>query len=452
MAEPEADTGTSDPLVETSRAGASTVVCGGVKDKLKRFERMRRDSVVERADSAALIGPRGLGASNAASLRVSEKKVRELESALRHREELIRSLEGTIAQRESDLSFVLKEKFQLSKTIVASRSAGQPCNATTPPGVRPPGVQRSSSADSTAKNVGDSSHTLSTSPRSHSHRDKCCEETLCEEAVQSGVDAKIVPEQICEAMRKLGFEEGPHSRTHKGTEVVASGAKEHDVSSLRGTHLRALHDAKSASRQVEVDGKFSKEKHVAPLTPIACHTQWDDKSEDARGNSRFSLEDNLGSAGSITLLAGTPTKRALGGRTRASLEDASAYLNNNRWRLKADKFDEAAPPVQLVSPEGKQSVGKDFPSAATGVLRAGESAGELEEEVSKLTLASPRETKAVNPANTSNSLRVQTQARIDAEAETSDVLAMHEELCSKIDCLQNAFEEVPTALYTHLLQ
>lgn len=45
---------------------------------------------------------------------------------MKHREELIRSLEGAVAQRESDLSFVLKEKFHLSKEIVASRSASQP--------------------------------------------------------------------------------------------------------------------------------------------------------------------------------------------------------------------------------------------------------------------------------------------------------------------------------------
>ena len=50
-------------------------------------------------------------------------QLRELEGVLRHREDLIRSLEGAVAQRDSALSFVLKEKFHLSKAIVASRAA-----------------------------------------------------------------------------------------------------------------------------------------------------------------------------------------------------------------------------------------------------------------------------------------------------------------------------------------
>lgn len=54
-------------------------------------------------------------------------QVRELESALRHREELIRTLEEAIAKRESDLSFVLKEKFHLSKRFIASRFSSQSC-------------------------------------------------------------------------------------------------------------------------------------------------------------------------------------------------------------------------------------------------------------------------------------------------------------------------------------
>lgn len=51
--------------------------------------------------------------------------MRELESVLKHREDLIRSLEGTVAQKESDLSFLLKEKFRLSKDIIASRSTAR---------------------------------------------------------------------------------------------------------------------------------------------------------------------------------------------------------------------------------------------------------------------------------------------------------------------------------------
>ena len=62
-------------------------------------------------------------------------QLRELEGVLRHREDLIRSLEGAVAQRDSALSFVLKEKFHLSKAIVASRaaacqsSAGESCSS-----------------------------------------------------------------------------------------------------------------------------------------------------------------------------------------------------------------------------------------------------------------------------------------------------------------------------------
>ncbi|KAL8272685.1 hypothetical protein Esti_003389 [Eimeria stiedai] len=454
MAEPTADTRTNAAHAEISRAEASTVVCGGVKDKLKNFERMKRNGGVEHADGAALMRPRAQRISNAVSLRVSEKKVRELESALRHREELIRSLEGIIAQRESDLSFVLKEKFHLSKTIVASRSAAQPCNVTTLLG-----VQRLSSADAVADSVGHgsaaysapigSSHTLVTLPRSHSQHDACCEEALCEEAVQSGLDDKVVQEsRTCRAMSKFGFEDSSQTHRPVDTEVIASGAEEDDLSSRKGTQLRPLQDANSAARGLEVEGSFSGEKRAFSVSTIACRAEWDGRSEDTRGGCPLALEDDLGSAGSTALLADTSIKRAFSGRTRTSLEDATVYLNN-RWRLKADKCDEAAlPPIQHPSPvhrgghEEKRSVGQNFYSTATEAVKFSESGVELEEEVSKLTQESRRDVKAADPANTSNSLRVQTQARIDAEAETLDVLAMHEELCSKIDCFQNAFEEI----------
>ncbi|KAL8450788.1 hypothetical protein Emag_003076 [Eimeria magna] len=471
MAEPKADTRISTAPVETSMAEAPPVVCGRVKDKLKCFEQMKRfvlytagkaknefatcnrratasptsalrflNEGVEHADSGAFVGKRVQRIPNAVSLRVSEKKVRELESALRHREELIRSLEGTIAQRESDLSFVLKEKFQLSKTIVASRSAAQPCNANTLPG-----VQQLSSADTVADSVGSfrgdpaysapigSSHGLSTLPRSRSQKHTCRDPPLCEEAVQGGLNDKIAQEaQACEAPREVEFEEESQSHKSGNTEVIASEAKEDDVSLRRGTQLRFPHDVNSLARAV-AEGNSSEEERVVSLTPIARQAQWGSRSEGTAGGSPLLLDDDLGSAGSTALLTATSTEQAFVGRRRASLEDATAYLNNNRWRLKADECGRAAPPpihppspIYLVGLEEKEPVGQDFGFTAAELLHSSESAGESEGDVSNLTRAPPRDVKAADPANAANSLRVQTQARIEAEAETSDVLALHE--------------------------
>ncbi|KAL8454573.1 hypothetical protein Emed_000294 [Eimeria media] len=456
MAEPQADTRADAASFETSTAEAPTVVCGKVKDKLKRFERVKRFVLYAAARKQMslrllilvlqlclhLRWSRVQRIPNAVSLRVSEKKVRELESALRHREELIRSLEGTIAQRESDLSFVLKEKFQLSKTIVASRSAAQPCNVNTQLG-----VQQLSSADTAADTVGSfrgesaysasigSSHSLSTLPRSHSQNHACREEPLCEEAVQGGLNDTVAQEaQACEAPRKVEFEEESQSHTHGNTEVIDSGVSEDDASSRGGTHLRHRRDVNSVAKKVE-EGSFFEEKRVDSLSPIACQAQWDGRSEDTAGGSPLLVGGDLGSAGSTTALTATSTEQAFGGRRRASLEDATAYLKNNRWRLEADERDRAAlapirqpSPVHLVGLEENKPIGQDFHPTTTEHLHSSESAAESEEEVAKLTRVSPRDVKAAGPANAANSLRVQTQARIDAEAETSDVLALHEDL------------------------
>ncbi|KAL8431400.1 hypothetical protein Efla_001755 [Eimeria flavescens] len=432
-------TGDCDAHLEKSQPEAVTSINGRVRDKLKKFERTHRDSAGELKASA--LRPKATQRTlTSFPSAVSEKKVRELESALRHREELIRSLQGAIAQRESDLSFVLKEKFQLSKEIVLSRSAAQACLSTSQ------GTQRMSSAETSADSLGEKSAaaecgmTPDLSPF-HSYvsakqTQQECDESIKREAINQQLD-QCHEEQLFEALLEPDAQEINLAETAE--QHAADGVPDVEQGEASGTAESSQHQQgkfaipRGASLKGQLDGN-----NYLPSSgcSISKSVKFDEKEH---GNAARSASPPIASHVHID-----PTFTEV---TRTSLADAAAYLMSNKWRLRSSENNEEG--VAASSPSARASDGipasrisvRDAKKTESGNSDPYGSADEADERCT-LTNCPPQEWKATESSTTPNSLRVQTQARIDAEAETSDVLAMHEELCLKIDFLQKAFEEI----------
>ncbi|OEH79860.1 hypothetical protein cyc_06817 [Cyclospora cayetanensis] len=388
-------------------------------------------------------------------------RVRELESVLRHREELIRSLEGTVAQKESELSFVLKEKFELSKVVVASRSASLSCAPSYL------GAQRVSSAETSAESFDDSAE----SPGGCTAVDPNAKPSSFSLQLTDLGDAHVEEGLSKEHFGTCGLAEGSqggHStstegrscETPDGSEIKdlephdkdgqSSCRKIHDSKVLHwqenedpvhagGCRLRpALHtesrsdDLENAAVSEEVDDKFLTPSHSKQIISQAEH-------------ANPTKPDPHSATSTCTPTAQSRSESPSAARSKPLLADALKYLSSNRWRLdsKSKRPAGAGKPTCVTRSEDSlvrelAVQNDDFPTAK------GSSAlwPDIEDTVANAEEDVDGGMEASDPASMHSGTRVQTQARIDAEAETSDVLAMHDELSSKIDALQNAFEEI----------
>ncbi|XP_026193333.1 myosin-3 [Cyclospora cayetanensis] len=463
-----------------SHAEISSAYSGSVKDKLKKFEGMNRQGNPQPLGRRTLLNqkdqeirPRILALASENKVGDSVRdQVRELESVLRHREELIRSLEGTVAQKESELSFVLKEKFELSKVVVASRSASLSC---APSYI---GAQRVSSAETSAESFDDSAESpggcTAVDPNAKPSSFSLQLTDLGDAHVEEGLSKEHFGTCGLAEGRQGGHStstEGRSCETPDGSETKdlephdkdgqSSCRKIHDLKVLHwqenedpvhagGCRLRpALHtesrsdDLENAAVSEEVDDKFLTPSHSKQIISQAEH-------------ANPIKPDPHSATSTCTPTAQSRSESPSAARSKPLLADALKYLSSNRWRLdsKSKRPAGAGKPTCVTRSEDSlvrelAVQNDDFPTAK------GSSAlwPDIEDTVANAEEDVDGGMEASDPASMHSGTRfqaelffkalmVQTQARIDAEAETSDVLAMHDELSSKIDALQNAFEEI----------
>ncbi|CDJ36569.1 uncharacterized protein EMH_0090700 [Eimeria mitis] len=166
------------------------------------------------------------------------------------------------------------------------------------------------------------------------------------------------------------------------------------------------------------------------------------------------------------------------GSSKALLADAAAYLGSNGWRLNrncrlkpAGNADGSAS-TRVPGPVASASTDNEPQSLSEqqSKERSSDDGEDVEERCAEIPVSEERENGVKEEENGISGIQpidagdtqsgskvglasqqrlrisqVQTQAMIDAEAETSDVLEMQDELSSKIDILQSAFEEVTAA-------
>ncbi|CDJ31819.1 uncharacterized protein EMH_0070050 [Eimeria mitis] len=426
--------------------------------------------------------------STGSTASISEKKLRELEGVLRHREDLIRSLEGAVAQRESDLSFVLKEKFQLSKAIVASRVSSSGAAATSSsngisnpatPSPKPGGVSFCLPAVHAENTPQGSSADCNRKPKTVYLCTKDSktneEETAKQRSNGSSADEEVTGSQptadvSLEGPQQSEIQLSSANETTQEKRITAAGMKEAPMQPAAS--VADLHTSQSTG-----DGVSRRVRHQQPPTasevnPVANKTNETEPEVLETGVTPVdaTAEDSGGLQGH------SETRPA--GSSKALLADAAAYLGSNGWRLSrncrlkpAGNADGSAS-TRVPGPVASASTDSEPQSLSEqqSKERSSDDGEDVEDRCSEIPVSEERENGVKEEENGISGIQpidagdtqsgskvglasqqrlrisqVQTQAMIDAEAETSDVLEMQDELSSKIDILQSAFEEVTAA-------
>ncbi|CDJ65090.1 hypothetical protein, conserved [Eimeria necatrix] len=475
-----------------TRATLLNMQRGGVKEILRNFERKTQNGPVQSVGGGTVLRHKQQEVNSTFSSSASERKLQELQSVLKHREELIRSLEGAVAQRESDLSFVLKEKFHLSKEIVASRSASQPSG-----GPCPFGVHQNASVPVQSTTVGNG---ISLQPANSCTAGEPQAEAFAAQRLQPESSSCSDPEDrsgVGVPCSFSGTSRGPKSDSRKAPKRNDCGEAE-ELSPKRVTWRETQSPNRLSTEEIdgaeEMEGTAPADapREVGALAATSqsassahsCPRQSGAAEGDSTVKQELPVEPGLSFSGdedtvsiglppeapekscSATSAADPrrnelrPSKCSETSRSKDLLANAAEYLDLNSWRLdknlaQAEQYNGCM--AVSVASEGKHKAEEakldergrvetrnntrniHFSTAIDQDRKVVDGAGEGGDPTDSPDLHSGTRFQA---ELFFKALLVQTQAMIEAEAETSDVLEMQDELSSKIDFLQNAFEEI----------